>query len=66
MRTYVCICSSLEDYEMIPDDFQTQKIDTENEKHVTNIPSPIRSVRQNVVLIEDLIYNPGRQGRPHK
>lgn len=40
--------------------------DVERKQIVTKNLTPKRPARQNVVLIEDLLYHPGRKGRPHK
>lgn len=56
--------SSLDEYEMTPDDCLIQRIECETEKAAA--VKVIRPVRQNVVTVEDILYSPGRHRRPHK
>lgn len=58
------IFSSLDEYEITSDDCKRPRFDCEKEQAATL--KPIRPVRQNVVLVEDILYKPGRHGRPHK
>lgn len=56
--------SSLEDFAITSTNSKAQATDYDTAKATTVTPT-VRP-RQNVVLMEDIIYNPGRQGRPHK